>query len=132
MKLTKELKEQILAKSQGHCWYCGCVLISKWHIEHQNDRSNELANLVASCSECNGGKSGFNVEQFRRKILEREATTLQLYVTHVEKLAEKSALFGFDVSEQINACGEAIGDLMRAIEISEIRFFGERTADSTS
>lgn len=34
MAVSKKVREQILAKCNGRCAYCGCELTGKWHVDH--------------------------------------------------------------------------------------------------
>lgn len=70
--MTFNKKIQILKKSNGNCWYCGktlnlidCKSKDYFIVEHQNTRSNEIDNLVASCKTCNSTKGSKDVESFR-------------------------------------------------------------------
>ena len=75
------MREKIFAKSNGHCWYCGCDLKGKrWHKDHveaiyrepeggsQKPDLDTIDNLVPACIPCNLFKSVFSVEEFRREI----------------------------------------------------------------
>lgn len=74
-------REDVLKKSDGHCWYCGIVLGKVWHIDHIKPiyRGNYFVtkdirgddhfdNLVPSCSVCNLRKGVLSVESFRDEI----------------------------------------------------------------
>lgn len=98
MALTKKQRQKVWAKSQGHCWYCGCTLPEKgWHADHVDPvfrdselvrdekgqskiiptgtcwkpENDKLENMVPSCAPCNLFKSTFSVEQFRGEISEQ-------------------------------------------------------------
>ncbi len=96
MALTKKQRQEVWAKSNGRCWYCGCQLPEKgWHADHvepviRNVRyvwntetqsydsmpmwKTEMAyegrdtidNIVPACAPCNLYKSTYSVEQFRQ------------------------------------------------------------------
>lgn len=81
MKLTSEQREEVLAKSEGNCWYCGDVLTSKrWHADHIEPvyrqaggemvypHRDRIENIVPSCVKCNSLKSVYTLEQFREQV----------------------------------------------------------------
>ncbi len=53
---------EVLKKSDGVCYHCGCALPSNWHIDHLvpvvRGGLSPLENLVASCPPCNLRKGG--------------------------------------------------------------------------
>lgn len=69
-KLSKQERETIYQKTNGHCAYCGCELEFK---DMQADHvqpfiqggSDELENLLPSCRSCNHYKSTLDLEEFR-------------------------------------------------------------------
>ena len=69
-KLSKQERESVYRKTNGHCAYCGCELEFK---DMQADHvqpfiqggSDELENLLPSCRSCNHYKSTLNLEEFR-------------------------------------------------------------------
>jgi ssDNA-binding Zn-finger/Zn-ribbon topoisomerase 1 len=88
--MNKERK-QIYKKTDGKCYYCGCELPKRWHVDHRFPKrkahwiGNEtmmsetcecnnledveaIENKVPSCPRCNIRKSAFDVEQFRTEI----------------------------------------------------------------
>jgi hypothetical protein len=60
--LPSELRPQVLQRTDGHCFYCDQDLSNRpaWQIDHvwpyRYGGSNELINLVPSCSSCNSDK----------------------------------------------------------------------------
>lgn len=74
------MRNRILAKSGGVCWYCGETLGKRWHADHflpigrepdgsvkYPERDTE-GNLVPACASCNVMKSDRDIEGFRRLI----------------------------------------------------------------
>lgn len=71
------MRNRILTKSGGVCWYCGETLGKRWHVDHflpigrQPDGSVKYPerdtedNLVPACVSCNVMKSSRNIESFR-------------------------------------------------------------------
>lgn len=61
-KVIPKRRQEIFAKSEGKCHYCGTALTldGRWHIEHKMPRAlmggNDPSNLVASCAPCNHKK----------------------------------------------------------------------------
>lgn len=70
-------RQKIWNKSQGKCWYCGCDLPKRWHIDHflpigrnpdktlTNPENEHFDNLVPACPPCNIMKSSMDIEKFR-------------------------------------------------------------------
>ena len=86
-----EQRTLVLAKSNGHCWYCGATLSGKWHVDHvkpirrfenvettpqgirkfmdcDHPERDCFDNLVPACAPCNLFKGGHSVEGFRAEI----------------------------------------------------------------
>lgn len=78
-------REKIYNKTDGHCYYCGCDLPDRWHVDHfipirrgQSDSDIEkwglkrggdfFGNKVPSCPRCNLRKDVFDIETFRKEI----------------------------------------------------------------
>lgn len=68
-----------MKKSGGKCWYCGCDLRGKWHVDHceaiyryedgpWKPENDTLRNMVPACPKCNLFKSVFNIEEFRHEL----------------------------------------------------------------
>ncbi len=94
MKLSKKQREELKAKYNGRCAYCGVELGKIWHADHlepvvrkhqwekdSNGRSQFVAtsevwhpendtieNLMPSCPSCNVYKHAMSLEEFRREI----------------------------------------------------------------
>ncbi len=80
--ISKKQRAEVYAKSDGHCWYCGCGLPNRWHVDHVipvirsyegeidpcNMHLHQVDNFVPSCPPCNLFKSSSTVEQFRSRI----------------------------------------------------------------
>ncbi|WP_339862283.1 HNH endonuclease [Paremcibacter congregatus] len=81
--ISKKMRQAVFEKSQGHCWYCGDVLSSKWHCDHIEpirrgdggcvssknfNTLHNVDNLAPACVPCNLFKSVYSLEGFRRKI----------------------------------------------------------------
>ena|SRR5690625_4719644 len=70
-------RQEIWNKSQGKCWYCGCDLPDRWHVDHfkplgrnpdgtcNNPENDTFANSVPACPSCNIMKSSMDIEKFR-------------------------------------------------------------------
>lgn len=79
--ISKKIRQQVLDKSNGQCWYCGDGLISgKWHVDHIEpirrganggvaslDLHN-IDNLAPACVPCNLFKSVYSLDGFRAEI----------------------------------------------------------------
>jgi len=96
MKMSKEKRKQIEAKTDGRCAYCGDIY--RFDGEHQVDHmipriqggSSKVKNLVLACRKCNNLKKGRTVEQFRyyiiggiRKYIEQAEKHLELYNQYI-------------------------------------------------
>lgn len=84
-------REQVLAKTGGHCAYCGCELtLNAMQVDHvepmrrgdKGDKSHldVIENKLPSCRSCNYYKSTLTLDQFRERMdvmignLERNST----------------------------------------------------------
>lgn len=67
------IKQMVLQRSAGRCWYCGEVLNVAGrqtnHIDHvlpvSKGGSNDPDNLVAACRTCNTEKADMTLKEFR-------------------------------------------------------------------
>lgn len=72
---TKDIRA-IVAKSNGHCWYCGDLLLAgNCHIDHMipthSGGTDEDDNLVGACRTCNLVKGHRDMEHFRNLMARR-------------------------------------------------------------
>lgn len=70
---TREQRKSILAKTGGHCAYCGTPLsIGAMQIDHVQPLhlggTNDETNLMPSCRSCNHYKSTLTLEKFRAQV----------------------------------------------------------------
>ncbi|MHC1772965.1 MAG: HNH endonuclease [Flexilinea sp.] len=70
-KLTKDQRQIIYEKCDGHCAYCGRKInISEMQVDHVKplsiDGTNAFENLLPSCRGCNNYKSSLTLEKFRK------------------------------------------------------------------
>ena len=78
---SESKRERVLAKTNGHCWYCGRVLTmssegwseSMFCVDHATSKhkggNNKIDNLLPSCFACNSGsKKGLTVEEYRERL----------------------------------------------------------------
>ena len=85
MKVTKvkyALLEDVLAKSNGHCWYCGKTITidsrfqkvtsDTYAIDHfvpsSKGGSDDFSNLVPSCWTCNVIKKDHDIQGFKEAL----------------------------------------------------------------
>ena len=74
-----KMREEVYAKCDGHCAYCGCeISMKEMQIDHlepfYNGGKDNIENLMPSCRQCNFYKSAFYLITFRseiHKLLER-------------------------------------------------------------
>lgn len=69
-RLTKEERQQVYQKCNGHCAYCGCELEYKdMQVEHitplYRGGKDELSNMLPACRSCNHYKGTMTTEEFR-------------------------------------------------------------------
>lgn len=94
--MTKQERQKVFEKYNGRCAYCGCELFGKWCVDHivpiyrgdtdeQFERrithgetkldiqrgEDKIENMNPACARCNGWKSTFDLETFRREISEQ-------------------------------------------------------------
>lgn len=90
MAITKQEREQLKQRYNGHCAYCGEKLGKIWHADHLEPVRRQstykrgkgyvptgkldypardtLANLMPACPPCNISKYTFGLEQWRRNL----------------------------------------------------------------
>lgn len=101
MKLSKEQRQNVFDKYDGHCAYCGCELQKGWHIDHiepivrnsigcEKPHNDTFENLNPACPSCNIQKNSYSLEQFRKNI-KQFIESLNKYSTQY-KFAKKYGL----------------------------------------
>lgn len=83
----KKVREQVFAKTHGHCAYCGCELtLDKMQVDHiypfEKGGSNELDNLFPACWLCNYRKKAFTVDEFREMLADIPRCLFKAYTTY--------------------------------------------------
>ena len=71
--ISKEMRQLVYNKCNGHCAYCGCKLEYKdMQVDHViavgKGGDNELENLLPACRQCNYDKHKKSIEGFRKRI----------------------------------------------------------------
>lgn len=78
--LTKQQRQQVYNKYNGHCAYCGCELeykdmqvdhlipLNDWNNSHTDEELWSMDNLMPSCRLCNHYKRSYTLEHFREAI----------------------------------------------------------------
>ena len=71
--ISKETRQLVYNKCNGHCAYCGCELKYKdMQVDHilavGRGGGNELENLLPACRQCNYDKHEKTIEGFRKRI----------------------------------------------------------------
>lgn len=69
-------RKLIYDKCNGHCAYCGCEIeMKKMQVDHvvafsliQDDKTNDISNLLPACRSCNHYKSSLSLESFRKRV----------------------------------------------------------------
>lgn len=73
--MTRKTREEVFEKYTGHCAYCGTRMeIRDMQVDHVVPRdkggSDDLGNLNPSCRACNFYKTNFDLETFRKRLIE--------------------------------------------------------------
>lgn len=90
MRLSKAEREQVRAKYDGRCAYCGGPLDARWHADHlepvgrksrwvrgkgfvptgeaRRPENHRLDNLMPACPPCNLDKRSMSLESWRKKL----------------------------------------------------------------
>lgn len=105
--LSKKMKNEIIEKSDGKCFYCGITLdddLIEYDHVHPFSKGGEdnFENLVAACYLCNSYKSDKTLEEFRESLInfkEKHKKTLVGVGYHV-RIARNYKMFEkcFDAS----------------------------------
>lgn len=93
--MKKEDRQRVKDKTNGKCYYCGCNLSKRWHVDHIFPKNkshwigsepmmrpilekgashaidfdiDDFENLAPSCPRCNNWKHSSDLEQFRDQI----------------------------------------------------------------
>ena len=81
--ISKEKRQTVFAKFDGHCAYCGCEIEYKEmqvdHIEcvRNHGDNTQIENLMPACRMCNFYKSTYPLEMFRENITKTMIPNLQ-------------------------------------------------------
>jgi hypothetical protein len=86
-------RQAVLAKTDGHCAYCGCELTTKtmqvdhvvpvrrWYGRRDGEGTDDINNLLPACRSCNNYKNSMSLENFREaaerwpEVLMRDSVT---------------------------------------------------------
>jgi len=87
IKFTKNQREIIFNKTNGHCAYCGTgIILKSMQVDHLKslfkDGTNDINNLLPSCRPCNRRKGTFDIEQFRLEIQNQVSVLNKKYATY--------------------------------------------------
>lgn len=97
-KLTEHEREQVYAKTHGHCAYCGTALLyAEMQVDHVRslygeNGADEMGNLLPACRSCNHYKSTMTLEKFREQLERMPAVLRRDSVTY--RIAERYGLLG--------------------------------------
>ena len=70
---SRKMREEVYAKCDGHCAYCGCeITMKEMQIDHlksfYNGGKDNIENLLPSCRQCNFYKNTFSLEVYREYV----------------------------------------------------------------
>lgn len=90
--ISKETRQLVYNKCNGHCAYCGCKLEYKdMQVDHVlavgRGGSNDIDNLLPACRQCNYDKHKKTIEGFRKRISKELYKSLER--VFVYRLAKK-------------------------------------------
>ena len=90
--ISKEIRQLVYNKCNGHCAYCGCKLEYKdMQVDHVlavgSGGSNDIDNLLPACRQCNYDKHKKTIEGFRKRISKELYKSLER--VFVYRLAKK-------------------------------------------
>lgn len=90
--ISKETRQLVYNKCNGHCAYCGCELEYKdMQVDHVlavgRGGSNDINNLLPACRQCNYDKHEKTIEGFRKRISKELYKSLER--VFVYRLAKK-------------------------------------------
>lgn len=93
--ISKETRQLVYNKCNGHCAYCGCELEYKdMQVDHVlavgRGGSNDIDNLLPACRQCNYDKHKKTIEGFRKRISKELYKSLER--VFVYRLAKKYKL----------------------------------------
>lgn len=86
-KFTKEERQQIYDKFNGHCAYCGCeITLQQMQADHieplELGGKDEISNLYPSCRSCNHYKHTLTLERFRAALTRMPSVLMRDNVTY--------------------------------------------------
>ena len=86
-RLSKNDRQLVYDKLNGHCAYCGCEIdIQQMQVDHvvplRKGGEDSLSNMLPACRSCNHYKSTLTVEQFRQMIEKMPSTLMRDSVTY--------------------------------------------------
>ena len=98
--MKQEIRRIVFNKFNGHCAYCGTELdFSKFQVDHFIPKlkggSNDLDNLMPSCTECNRYKATLSIDIFREWL---EKSKKQLLRT--QNLRILNRIGGFSINDK--------------------------------
>ncbi len=73
MAFSKNIRQQVYAKYDGHCAYCGRKMeIEEMQVDHIHPKyhggKNDMENLNPACRSCNFRKGTMTLKRFRKEI----------------------------------------------------------------
>ena len=95
-KLTQAERQEVYAKTDGHCAYCGCeITVKQMQVDHviplngwKISGADTLDNMFPACRSCNHYKSRMPLKSFREmleaqpNVLMRDSVTYQIAVRY--------------------------------------------------
>jgi 5-methylcytosine-specific restriction endonuclease McrA len=99
MLANKELRQKVLEKTGGHCFYCGKEIKDnpgKLHVDHfvplRAGGKNIFSNFVPACPGCNTRKNGKTINEWRDSLRKKIQET-KLLLSYLESFLEQDAFW---------------------------------------
>lgn len=110
-RLSKDERQKVYAKCNGHCAYCGCELEYKdMQVDHviplKRGGKDDIKNMFPACRSCNHYKATLTAEEYREYVskipdrLQRDSIPYQVGVRFGIIETKSNVKFFFEREEQ--------------------------------
>ena len=123
---SRSKRNKVLAKTDGHCAYCGDGLnqFRGWTIDHAIPQaqggSHKLSNLFPSCQSCNSSKKDRTVREYAEVCRTRRRKKLAefMYTLRFGPQMKWDAVYKHEI-------GHVLDELVVAVDNSDVMFFAD-------